>query len=436
MKIAYLVAGAGGMYCGSCLHGNTLVAALRKLGHDALLLPLYAPLKTDEENESLNRLAFGGINVYLQEHSALFRHTPWFLDRLLDRPNLLRRLAGRSTSVQPDQLGAITVSMLKGELGRQKKEVEKLTAWLLEIQPDIIHLNNVMLIGPAREIRRRLNVPVVCSLSGEDIFLEKIVEPHYSAARKLLAERAAELDGFTAMNRYYADFMAEYLAVSRDAIQVIPPGLNPEGFAKKQVYRSEKDAPCTLGFFARICPEKGLHQLIEAFILLAKDNDLPPIRLRAAGYFDKAEQGYLDGIFHRLREEGLADRFEYLGELDRKAKIAFLHSLDILSVPTTYRESKGLSILEGFMVGLPAVLPRHGAFPEILETTGGGLLFEPKNIPSLAENLKKMILDPHFAQVAGRQAQQIAEKLYNAKRMAEDVLQWYGEKVEGMTNHE
>ena len=215
MKIVYLVAGAGGMYCGSCLHGNTLVAGLRTLGEDALLAPLYTPLRTDEENQSIARVAFGGVNVYLQEHSALFRHTPWFLDRLFDRPSFLRWISRRSSTIRPEHLGPMTVSMLKGEAGHQKKEVEKLVAWLREIGPDVVHLNNAILIGPAREIRRQLGVPVVCSLTGEDMFLEKVLEPHHSAARELLRQRVAELSGLTAMNRYFADFMADYLAVPR-----------------------------------------------------------------------------------------------------------------------------------------------------------------------------------------------------------------------------
>ncbi len=425
MKIVYLVAGAGGMYCGSCLHGNTLVAGLHQLGEDALLAPLYTPLRTDEENQSIARVAFGGVNVYLQEHSALFRHTPWFLDRLFDRPGFLRFVTRRSSAIRPENLGAMTVSMLQGEEGHQKKEVEKLVAWLKEIGPEVVHLNNVMLIGPAREIRRRLGVPVVCSLTGEDMFLEKLLEPHYSAARDLLRRRAGELDGLTAMNGYFADFMAEYLAVPRAKIEVIPPGLNLAGYGAKSSYREDWRAPCAIGFLARICPEKGLHQLAEALKILAEDKNLPPIRLLAAGYLDAADRWYLDNIRHQLADWGIADRFEYAGELDHAAKIAFLESLDAFSVPTVYHESKGLSILEAFAAGVPAVLPRHGTFPELLQTTGGGLLCEPGKPASLAQALKEMIKNPAEAQSAGRKAQQAVQMQYNIERMSRQMVEWY-----------
>ena len=217
------------MYCGSCLHGNTLAAALSAAGQDCTLAPMYAPLRTDEESVSIGRIAFGGINVYLQQHSAIFRHTPWALDHLLDSPGLLRWAASRGAGVRPEQLGPLTVSMLEGEQGRQRKEVEKLVQWLAGVRPDVVHLNNVMLVGVAREIIRRLGAAVVCSLTGEDVFLEKLPEPYRGQALELLRRRAGDVTALVAMNRYYADFMAGYLRVPRERIRVIPPGLNLAG---------------------------------------------------------------------------------------------------------------------------------------------------------------------------------------------------------------
>jgi glycosyltransferase involved in cell wall biosynthesis len=426
MKIVHLVAGAGGMYCGSCLYGNTLAAALERLGEEAILAPMYTPIRTDEKNVSIGRVVFGGINIYLQEHFALFRHTPWFFDRMFDSPELLRWATRRSASVRPEHLGAITVSMLEGEEGRQRKEVQKLVNWLgREICPDLVHLNNVMLIGSAREIQNRLGIPVVCTLSGEDIFLEKLVEPHYSSARMILRQRAGELSAFVAMNRYYADFMSDYLTVSRELIEVIPPGLNLDGHGAAKVDAVLPKSSITIGYLARICPEKGLHQLADALKILADDKSLPTIRVRAAGYMDEAEHPYLNKIEHQLKIWGLKDRFEYLGELDRPGKIAFLQSLDLLSVPTVYRESKGLFALEAWANGVPVVLPRHGSFPEMVEDTSGGLLFEPGSPSALAEALKQMIQNPTFAAECGSRAQQIVHQRYNDNTMAQRMVELY-----------
>jgi glycosyltransferase involved in cell wall biosynthesis len=430
MKIVHLVAGAGGMYCGSCMYGNTLAAAMQKLGEDSILAPMYTPIRTDEENVSIDHVAFGGINVYLQEHFALFRHTPWFFDRLFDSPKLLSRATRRSAPVRPEHLGAMTVSMLQGEQGHQRKEVRKLVQWLAdEIRPDIVHLNNVMLIGSAREIQRRLGVPVVCSLSGEDIFLEKLPEPFHSSALRIIRERAAELPAFTAMNRYFADFMSEYIAVKRERIEVIPPGLNLDGYGAAKTAARSPDAPITVGYLARICPEKGLRLLAGAIKQLADDFNLPEVKIHAAGYLDEAERPYLEKIENQMSQWALDGQFKYLGELDRPGKIAFLQSIDVLSVPTVYRESKGLFVLEAWASGVPVVLPRHGTFPEMVEDTGGGLLYEPGQPAALAQALKQMIINPDFAADCGSKAKKIVHERYNAHVMARRMVEWY-KKIE------
>lgn len=422
MKIVYLAAGAGAMYCGSCLHGNTLAAALRAAGRDCLLAPMYTPIRTDEEPVGIERVAFGGINVYLQQHSAIFRHTPWMFDRLLDRPSLLRLATSRSASVCPERLGPLTVSMLEGERGRQRKEVEKLVRWLdRDVRPDIVHLNNAMLIGVTREIVRRLGVPVVCSLSGEDSFLEKLPEPYRRQALDLLRERISEAAALVAMNGYYADFMATYLDVPRQRIRVVPPGLNLIGHGT----RHAAERPFTVGYLARICPDKGLHQLTAALKLLATDRDLPPVRVLATGYLDAADRPYLADIQRQVDNAGLTDRFRYVGEPDRAQKIAFLQSLDLFCLPTVYRESKGLSVFEAWANAVPAVLPAHGAFPEMIGDTGGGLLCEPNDPSSLAAGLKRMILDPDLAAECGRRAQQAVHERYNAQVMARRMMKVY-----------
>jgi len=434
MTIVHLVAGAGEMYCGGCLHGNTLAAALREAGEDILLVPVYTPLRCDEATIGASRVAFGGVNVYLQQHSVLFRHTPWFFDRLLDRPGLLQWLGRRSGSTRPEQLGPLTVSMLRGEQGRQRKELEKLVRWLADdMQPELIHLSNVMLAGMARRLTRELDVPVVCTLSGEDLFLEQIPQPHRAEALAILRDRCAELSALTAMNGYFADFMADYLSVPRERIHVIRPGLNLAGHGMPPTDRPrgrDPKEPVTIGYLARICPEKGLHLLAEAFRLLAEDADLPPVRLAAGGYLAATDRPYLARIESQIDQWQLADRFEYIGELDRPAKIEFLQSLDVMSVPTTYRESKGLSILEAWANAVPVVLPQHGAFPELVEDTGGGLLCEPHDPASLAAALKRMILDPAFAADCGRKAHAVVHDRYHAARLAEETRRLYGRLLE------
>jgi len=432
MKVLHVVAGAGGMYCGSCLHGNTLVAALRRTGCDAILVPAYTPLRTDEENVSIERVVYGGVNVYLQQASGLFRHTPRVLDRLLDRPALLRRLGRRGATTRPEQLGPLAVSMLRGEQGRQRKELDKLVDWLArEVRPDLVHLNNAMLSGMARQITRRLGIPVVCDLSGEDSFVEKLPEPHRSEARAVLSERCGELAALVAMNGYFADFMAGYLSVPREWIHVIPAGLDLRDFPRpgdsslEATQRREKEAEPWIGFLGRVCPDKGLHLLAEAFALLAQRPDMPPVRLAAAGYLAPGDRPYLAEIEARLSADGLGDRFFYYGELSRALKVSFLRSLAILSAPAVFPEAKGLPVLEAWAAGTPVVAAAHGALPELVADTGGGLIHAPHDAPALAAALEQLLENPRLAaECAGRGHRAVHER-YSAGEMARRTMELY-----------
>ena len=422
MKIVYLAAGAGGMYCGSCLHDNTLAAALLALGEDAILVPTYTPLRTDEENVSDSHLFFGGVNVYLQQRSALFRHTPWFVYALLDQPLVLDWATRGGPSVDARKLGDLTVSMLQGEHGRQRKEIRKLVHWLKgDARPDVVHLSNAMLVGMAREIRK-LDLPVVCTLSGEDLFLEQLIEPFYSQAREALRERAAEIDAFVALNNYYADYMAAYLSVPRERIRVIPHGLNLTGHGTRQ--RSAA-GPRTVGYLARICADKGLHNLIAAAELLMEDSTVPEFRIRAGGYLGDSDRSYLDGIRQRVSRWRSPERFEYVGELTRAQKVAFLQGMDCMSLPTVYRESKGISVLEALANAVPVVLPDHGAFTELVLATGGGLLHQPDSPPALAAALRHMLVNPAQAAELGDLGQAAIRREFSAEQMARRTLELY-----------
>ncbi len=426
MRIAYLAAGAAGMYCGSCLHDNTLAAALMKRGEDVVLTPIYTPIRTDERDVSQPRVFFGGINAYLQQKFPLFRRTPRWLDGWLDSPALLRLVSGRGVTIEPAKLGAMTVSMLRGEEGNQRKELDKLVDWLItELRPDVVHLSNSMMLGLARKIAERCGPPVVCSLSGEDIFLEKLRAPHYEHARALLRERAVDVDSFVALNDYYADYMTDYLAVPRERIRVIPHGLDLAGHGA----HSEKQSgnPRRVGYLARVCHDKGLHLLVGACEQLAGRGDLPPFELHAAGYLSPGDRTYLRELEKRAAAGALAGRFAYHGELSREEKIAFLQSLDVFSTPTVYPESKGLPILEAWANGVPAVLPNHGTYPELVAATRGALLHRPFDDVDLAAKLAELLGDPARAAAMGQSAQAAVHSRHDAETMAEQTLALYRE---------
>jgi len=430
MRLAYIAAGAAGMYCGTCIHDNTLAAALQRRNIDVALIPTYTPLRTDETDISINRIFYGGINVYLQQKSSLFRHTPRALDRLLDRPSLLNSLSRFSASTSAQDLGALTLSVLEGENGHQKKELDKLVDWLKhDFKPDLVQLTNSMFVGMARRIKEELDVPVICALQGEDIFLQDLIEPYKTQALQTLRQRAQDVDGFIAPCAYYRDFMSTYMDVPAAKIHVVKLGLHLPGHGEHAP--SANGPPFKIGYLARICPEKGFHILVEAFHLLTQQLGPNQIHLDVAGYLGDRDRPYFDAITKEIESWGLQDTFTYRGEVERNEKIDFLSDLHLLSVPTTYADPKGLFVLEALANGVPVVQPNHGAFPELIAATGGGILVQPHSAAAVADGIRQLLDDDEHRRHLGQAGKKAVHQRYNDVIMADTTLAIYQQYVAG-----
>lgn len=428
MRIVHIIPGAGGMYCGNCLRDNALVTELKRLGHSALMVPLYLPMTLDEENQATGApIFFNGISVYLEQKVPLFRAAPRWLHRLIGSGPLLRWAASRAGSTQSSEMGEMTISMLRGEAGHQARELRELIAWLNDQdRPDLVVLSNALLAGMAPEIKARLNVPVVCMLQGEDAFLDSL-GPCSDSAWELLRERARHIDLFIAPSHYFAERMSAKLAIPRDKVHVVYNGIHLDGFRRA----AESDNPPVIGYFARMCDDKGLPLLIEAFIILKKRDRVPGLRLRAAGGLTPLdERQCLSKVRRRLREEGLSGAVEFHPNVDRARKQELLRSFTVFSVPAHYGEAFGLYVIEALASGVPVVQPAVAAFPELVQITGGGVLFEPSTPGALADALEELLLSPSKARALGDAGRRNVLEKFNARRMASEVEQLYRKVAE------
>jgi glycosyltransferase involved in cell wall biosynthesis len=428
MRIAYITAGAAGSFCGSCMRDNTLAAALHRRGHDALLIPLYTPIRLDEPDFSEKRVFFGALNVYLQEKLSLFRRTPWFLDRLLDAPGLLRWVGRFAGKTKASELGDLTLSMLRGEHGHQKKEFEKLIGWLKsELKPDLIVLTNVLLSGLIPPLKEEFHVPIVGTLQGDDIFLDALPQPIRDQAKALVRDNCSACDRFIATCTAYADYMAKDLGLPRAKIDVVYPGITLKGYG-----RQPGERPFTIGYFARICPEKGFHLLVDAFIELRRRMPDRPVRLRVSGYLGEANRDYLRQQAAKLKDVG--GDYAHIDCPSHLDKQKFLGELDVLSVPTVYREPKGLYVLEAWASGVPVVQPRHGSFPELVERTGGGMLVEPGDVAGHAAALEHLARNPEECRAMGARGRAGVERHFNDAAMAETTERIFARLLGGGSN--
>ena len=428
MRIAHITAGAGHMYCGSCLRDNVLAASLLDAGHQVVLIPTYTPTRPEGRDVSLDRVFMGGINVFLQEHLPFFRRTPRFLNRLLDAAPLLRLATRRGVSVDPRQLGRLTVSMLRGADGAQHRPVLELIRFLAdEVSPEIVSIPNSLLIALAPAIKRELGVPVVCTLQGEDGFLDSLREPFRGDALRLIREHAASVDAFLAVSEFGAERMSAYLGIDRSRVRVVPLGVDAEGHAQAPL-----DAqPFTIGYLARVAPEKGLHVLCEAYRRLRARPGCPPSRLVAAGYLPPQHKDYLSQIVGQMASWGLAGHFEYRGELDRAGKLAFLQTLSVFSVPATHPNQKGLFLLEAMASGVPVVQPRLGVFTEVVENTGGGILTGPGDVDDLARGILDLWDNVERRKQLGAAGYEGVRARYSVPHMLARVMEVYQPLVRG-----
>jgi glycosyltransferase involved in cell wall biosynthesis len=424
MRILSITAGAAGMYCGSCLRDNALAIELIARGHDVTLLPVYTPTLTDDENVSRRDVLFGGISVYLQQHSTLFRKLPRFLDRLWDSPRVIGMFAGRGISPDARFLGEMTISMLQGESGVLRKEFDKLVDWTKdEPVPDVVNLPNSLLIAMAAPLKRTLGRPVCVTLQGEELFIDSLAAPYREQALALIRRQVRDVDHFIAVSDYCARYMSSFLEIPADRISVVPLGIAMDGYGPPEGGRDADEF--RVGYLARIAPEKGLRLLAEGYVRLRTQMNGAPARLEVAGYLASEHRPYLDSARAVLAKAGMHDEMTYHGEVDRVGKRTFLRGLDVLSVPATYDEPKGMSLLEAMASGVPVVQPRRGAFVEVVNKTGGGVLVDQGDPDALANGLHTLWADPAARTRLGRSGFDGVRAHYTIAHSADRLIRVY-----------
>ncbi len=424
MRICQLVPGSGGtFYCQNCLRDYTLIRALQREGHEVLLMPLYLPPLDDDMPPDHSRpVFFGGINVYLQQRFALFRKTPRWLDGLFDTPWMLRRAAAQEGSTDAARLGPMTLSMLEGRQGYQRKEFDRLIAWLArQEKPEIIHVSNALLLGLAAEIKTALKAPVVCSLQDEEPWVECMPPPWRVRCWDVIADKARTVEAFIATSAWYADRMSKRLNVPREQMHVVYPGVEIGGEPPAELAFD----PPVIGFLSRLNEAQGLGVLVEAFIQLKQEEGLKNLRLRATGGCTATDQPFLRSIQRKLRHYGFEGDVDFASDFHNAPRREFLRTLSVLSTPAPHGEAFGIQLIEAMALGIPVAQPRTGAYPEILGATGGGVLYDPANPHGLCGALRSLLCYPETARALGRRGRDAVREAFTSAHVARGVTRVY-----------
>jgi len=428
MRIMHIIPGSGGsFYCGNCLRDSKYVEALRKSDHLVRKIPMYLPLFVDEHDLTREVPVFyGAISIYLKQIFPVFRKAPEWVDRALNSKPMLKLASRFAGSTRAKGLEEMTVSMLLGEEGQQKEELQRMVDWIVEnCDPDVIHLSNALLLGLAQQLPTRLHVPVICSLQDEDVWVDVMKPSARESVWKLMSRKAEDVSAFISVSDYYAGVMKEKMNIPEDKLKSVHIGVDPADYSFKPV--SEKNR--NIGYVSRMCHENGMDILVDAFILLKQKEGFEDVKLVLTGGQTGDDRKFLHEVRKKIRDHGLQDMVEFHEDFEEEGLREFLEKVSVVSVPVRNGEAFGIYLLECMVSGIPVVQPALGAFPEIVGLTGGGVVYESNTPESLSGSLEKLLSDPDELDRLSRTGKEGVEKHFHIDVQAERMVEVYQKAI-------
>ena len=425
MNIIYLITGSGGsFYCGNCYRDMIYLRAIRKVpGITATAIPLYLPPGVTNTEAGLDtHVFFGAISMFLREKVPFLRNMPAFFDRLLDSPPMLKMAARRSGTTNTEGLEELTLNMIRGEKTFREKELQRLVKYLTKNgKPDIIHLSNALIIGLSRQIKKLIDVKIVCSLLNEDDWINEMVEPYKSKAWELISEEAVNVDSFITPSNYYKELFISKTGVRGENVHVVPLAIDTRNF----IPAPKKNNFPALGYFCRINSQNGFDKIVDTFIELRKRNSLPGLTLHISGGFTGSDKPFIAAQIKKIKKHRLKDFIRIYPEFQGNGKEEFFSNIDIMSVPVRKHDGYGLYILEANAEGIPVVQPETGAFPEIIGKTKGGITYSPDTIGELSSALLKLFNDNNLRVSLGEAGKENVMKELSVDKMSEGLAAVY-----------
>jgi glycosyltransferase involved in cell wall biosynthesis len=423
MNIIQIIPGSGGsFYCGNCLRDSKYFNALRAEGHQVTKIPMYLPLFADEHDISDVPVFYGAISLYLKQRYPFLSKAPKWIDNLLNSKPLMKLAASMAGSTRASGLEDMTMSMLLGEQGRQKEELDYMVNWIAEhCKPDVIHLSNALLLGLARQLKEKTGVPVVCSLQDEDVWVDAMHPSFQQKIWKLMHERAEDVDAFVSVSEFFARKMTQRMDLPAEKISTIHLGVDVEDYRYIPTASKQRN----IGYISRLCYENGFDIVVDAFIRLKKNPGYEDVKLIATGGSTGDDAAFIKEQKLRIKENHLADHFEILPDFEDDAVHDFFQQVSVVSVPVREGEAFGIYLLESMASGVPVVQPALGAFPEIIELTGGGETFAPNSAENLAVAWGDLLSHPERLEMWSRQGYERARKHFNIHDKARKIIGLY-----------
>ena len=433
MKIAYITPGSGGtFYCQNCYRDDDLLTSLSLQGHDVQKVPMYLPANLDgSEGISNSPVFYGAINVYLREKLPFYRQAPDWMEKIFDSQKLLQIAAKKSGSTRASGLEDMTMSMLQGEDGHQAEELEHLVRYLRdEVRPDVIHLSNALLLGLARRLKQEVSAIIVCSLQDENEWVDLMEEDFQRRVWDLMAKRGEDVDLFITSSRYYADRCREVLHIPDKKMEIIPGGINCRGYEASPL----PFHPPAVGYMCRMSEYFGLGILVKAWIRLRKESRFKNVRLHLTGGYTGDDKKYVTRLLREAERHQMHGDIHIWKDFSKSQRIQFLKSLTLLSVPVPVGEAFGAYQYEALAAGVPVVQPNVGCYPEFIEATGGGVIYEPNTPERLSEEMARLLNTPERIRKMAADGRKVVLERFCIQDTARQMTDSYRKTMESETS--
>jgi glycosyltransferase involved in cell wall biosynthesis len=386
---------------------------------------MYLPLFSDEHDLSDIPVFYGAISLYLKHKYPILKKAPKWFDRVFNSGIALKFAAGMSGSTRAKGLEDMTISMLLGEQGEQKEELDNMINWITEhCKPDVIHLSNALLIGLAHRFQEKLDTLVVCSLQDEDVWVNAMDDNFREKTWNLMSDRAKDVDAFFAVSDFYAEVMQKQMNIPESKLFSSHIGVNPDDYT----YINSSEKEFTIGYISRMCEENGLEVLVDAYILLKQKPGMEPVKLILTGGSTSDDQAFLKLIKNKIEQAGLMKDVIFHKDFENEGRYEFFSKVSVLSVPVLEGEAFGMYLLESMASGVPVVQPNLGAFPEIVGLSGGGIIYDPNEPGGLAETLEDLCVNHMKLKELSKAARDGIIQHFSIHHQASRVIQFY-EKI-------
>jgi glycosyltransferase involved in cell wall biosynthesis len=345
-----------------------------------------------------------------------------WLEKLFDSRPLLRYAAKKSGSTSAAGLEEMTISMLMGEKGRQASQLNQLITYLAsEIKPDVVHLSNALLLGLARRLKNDLDIKVICSLQDENEWIDLMHNEYQKRVWDLMAERTVDVDLFVAASNYYSEKSRDQLRIPSEKMTVVYGGINLDGYELSSLPFD----PPVIGYLCRMSEYFGLGIIVDAFIRLKQDVRFKELKLYLTGGYAGDDKIFVNEMLNKISKNGFEKDVKIFEKFNKENRIQFLKSLTLLSVPVPTGEAFGAYQVEALAAGVPIVQPNVGGYPEFIEATGGGIIYEPNDGENLAKAIASLLTEPDQVRKLGAQGRKAVLEKYSMSDMAKNMVNVY-----------